>query len=215
VNWVFGTIAVTLGILLLWGLVAPRSQWLILRSWAVADPHANEPGGAAYGFIRLGSAIGVLGLALVGIIGATAMVGGPVRVAPGPTQAEIIWGSPAPKLLNRVFVSASAPPAGLAEMPILGYQTFDNGIDDYVLELQPYTRLGDPAPPGILGSEPDDGTSAIGSSNLLVNRARWSSSRPRRRCRSPCTTACRTPPTGRRSTTSPAAIPPTRSPGRC
>jgi hypothetical protein len=166
---VFGTIAVTLGVLLIWGLVAPRGQWRILRAWSVADPHRNEPGGAVFGWIRLSAAVGVIGLAVVGIVGASAVVASLPKPPRPPTPVQIMWGSPVPHLLNRVSLNLGAPPAGLAEMPVLGYQTLDDGIPNYVLELRPYTLLGDPEPPGIEGTEPEKDSSAIGVSNLLVH----------------------------------------------
>lgn len=166
----FGIVAVTLGILLVWGLVSPRSQWRVLRSWAASDPHRNEPGGAAYGFLRLGSAVGVIGLAIVGVVGASSMVVANLpRDTPRVSPVEIMWGAPPPLLLNRVFVTVSTPPEGLVEMPVLGYQTFDEGIDAYLLDLRHYALLGDSDPAGLIGSDPEEGSSAIGSSNLLVN----------------------------------------------
>jgi hypothetical protein len=168
-EWVFGTITVTLGVLLIWGLVAPRGQWRVLRAWSVADPRRDEPGGAVFGWIRLSAGIGVIGLAVVGIVGASSVVASLPKPPPPPTPVQIMWGSPAPHLLNRVSLNLGAAPAGLAEMPVLGYQSFDDGIPNYVLELRPYTLLGDPAPSGIEGAEPGKDTSAIGVSNLLVH----------------------------------------------
>ncbi len=168
-GWVFGTIAVTLGILAVWGLLSPRSQWRVLHSWAAADPHRSEPGGAAYAFLRLGSALGVLGLGVVGVMAAVAaMQNLPDPPAP-PSAVERMWGKPVPQLLNRVFLNTATPPEGLAEAPVLGYQTFDDGIDNYLLDIPRYTRLGDPEPPGLIGTDPVEGTSALGSSNLLLH----------------------------------------------
>lgn len=168
-GWFFGIVAVTLGLVLAWGLVSPRSQWRVLRAWSVADRHRDEPGGIAYGFVRLFSALGIAGLAAVGLVGASTIIGGPVRQAAPPTVAEQVWGSPAPLLLNRVTVGATEAPADLLSAPVLAYRTFDEGIDSYLLQAVPYSLLGDQDVPGLLGEVPEEGTSAIGASNLLIN----------------------------------------------
>lgn len=167
-SWVFGAMAAVLGGLLVWGLLAPRSQWRVLRGWSVADPHASEPGGIAYALTRLISGIGVVALVVVGVLAAAPAVV-PPRSMPAPSLVERLWGAPEPRLLNRVFISLAVPPDGLVEVPVLGYQTFDDGIPDYLLELRAFTLLGDAAPEGLIGAEPDEGTSALGSSNLLVH----------------------------------------------
>lgn len=168
-GWVFGTISVTLAVLLVWGMLAPRSQWRVLRAWSVADPHDHEPGGAVYGWLRLASAVGVVGLAIVGVVAAGTAVANLPKPPPPLSPLRIMWGSPTPQLLDRISVSLPVAPAGLVGIPILGYQDFDDGIPAYLLDLREFTMLGDPAPAGITGSEPDEGSSAIGSSNLLVH----------------------------------------------
>lgn len=167
--WVFGTLTFTLALLFVWGLVSPRSQWRVLRGWSVSDTHRNEPGGATYGMLRLGSAVGVIGLATVAIVAVTSAVANlpdPPRAKPA---VEQMWGDPAPQLVNRIPRNLPSPPVGLVEVPVLGYQTFDDGIPDYLLEMREFSLLGDAAPAGILGAEPEEGTSAIGSSNLLLH----------------------------------------------
>jgi hypothetical protein len=169
VGWVFGTISVTLAVLLVWGLLAPRSQWRTLRAWSVADPHDHEPGGAVYGWLRLASAVGVVGLGVVGVVAAGTAVANMPKPPPPLSALQIMWGSPAPQLLDRVSANLAEPPADLVEIPILGYQDFDNGIPSYLLDLRKFTMLGDPDPAGMTGVEPEEGTSAIGASNLLVH----------------------------------------------
>lgn len=168
-GWVFGTIATALAVLLVWGMFAPRSQWRVLRAWSVADPHDREPGRAVYGWIRLVSAIGVAGLAAVGVVGASTVMANRPQPPPPLSPLRVMWGAPAPQLLERVSSNLAEAPAGLVEVPILGYQRFDDGIPAYVLDLREFTMLGDPDPAGIAGSEPEEGTSAIGSSNVLVH----------------------------------------------
>jgi hypothetical protein len=171
VSWVFGVVAVTLGIFLLWGLLAPRSQWRVLSSWSVADPHRDEPGGAAYGMRRLFSGLGVLGLGVVVFVASTSYFESlPGPPAP-PTQLEAMWGSPTPRIVDRIFTPVGAGPTDLVEMPVLGYQEFDEeaGPPTYVGGLQPFTLLGVLDPPGYIGTIPAVGFAAIDSADLLVH----------------------------------------------
>lgn len=171
-TWIFGVLAVSLGVYLLWGLVAPRSQWRALAAWSVSNPHANEPGGSAYGWRRLLSGVGVLGLALVGVFAAT-----PGLLAALPQEERVVsplnamWGTPDPQLVNRAVYGSSAPPAGLVEFPVLGYQDLDelDELPPYLLELTEYALLGDTTPPGYIGSAPAVGFSGVGPADLVVN----------------------------------------------
>jgi len=168
VGLVFGTIAATLAVLLVWGLVSPRSQWRVLRSWSVDDVHRYEPGGTAVGLTRLASGVGLAGLAAVGLVGAGSIVAGLPKPPPLPSAVEEMWGAPPPHLLNRVFFASSQPRGDLLDVPVLGYQTFDEGIPNYLLDVPAFSRLGNEDVPGLIGDEPDLGTSAIGQANLLV-----------------------------------------------
>jgi hypothetical protein len=169
VGWVFGTTAATLAVLLVWGLVSPRTQWRVLRSWSVDDAQRYEPGGTAVGLLRLASGIGLVGLAAVGIVGASTIVAGLPKPPPPVDAIEEMWGAPPPLLLNRVFFSAQEAPGDLLGVPLLGYQSFDDGVPRYLLDVPHFTRLGVADVPGLIGREPDEGTSAIGQSNILVH----------------------------------------------
>lgn len=171
-TWVFGVIAASLGIYFLWGLVAPRSQWRVLSAWSVSNPYANEPGGASYGWRRLLSGLGVLGLGVVAVLGATpgllAALPKDERVVP---PVQMMWGAPAPQLVNRAIYGSATPPPGLVEFPALGYQDLDDldELPPYLLELTEYTLLGDATPPGFIGSAPAEGFSGVGPADLVVN----------------------------------------------
>jgi hypothetical protein len=169
VSWVFGAVAVTLGALFLWGLVAPRTQWRALVGWSVSDPNANEPGGAAYLVRRVLSAVGLVGLLVVGLGAA-----GPVLAlfpsdAPPIPPVRAMWGTPEPQIVNRVFAASAAPSGTLSEMPVIGYQDLGDELPDYLIDLTPFTLLGNADPPGYLGSNPDPGVLAVGSADLVVN----------------------------------------------
>jgi hypothetical protein len=70
-NWglvLFFGIAAIAAVLALWAVVAPRSQWRAMQSWAFRNPEANEPSDAAYALTRLGGVV-VLVLLGVGVVG--------------------------------------------------------------------------------------------------------------------------------------------------
>jgi hypothetical protein len=81
-----------------------------------------------------------------------------------------MWGAPAPHYVERVFQTYSEPVAGLAPMPLLAYQAFEEGIDkpDYFLRLDRFSLLGEDDIPGYIGVPPDQGFSAIGFADLVV-----------------------------------------------
>lgn len=167
-SWVFGTIALTMGIVFLWGALAPRSQWRALSGWSVSDAHAHEPGGAAYGIRRLVSAVGVVGLTSVLLVTTSSIMVSP-RSMPPPTDIQVMWGSPEPQLVDRVFHNLAQPPVGLVEVAVLGYQTIDEDAPEYFLRLRPFSLLGSDRVPGYIGADPDEGFSAIGSADIVVH----------------------------------------------
>jgi hypothetical protein len=158
-----------MGVVFLWGVFAPRSQWRALSGWSVSDPHVNEPGGAAYFARRLLSGMGLIGLATVMFLTSTAGMS-PIRSAPPLDDIERMWGSPPPEFVERVFLTFSEPPAGPVEMPLLAYQAFEEGVDkpDYFLRLDRFRLLGESDIPGLIGQPPDEGFSAIGFADLVV-----------------------------------------------
>lgn len=171
-SWIFGVIAASLGIFFLWGLLAPRSQWHVLSAWSVTNAYAHEPGGASYGWRRLLSGVGVLGIGIVAVLGAA-----PGLLASLPREQRVIppvqqmWGAPDPQMVDRSVYGSSAAPDGLVEFPVLGYQNLDE-LDDipaYILDLKKFTLLGDATPRGYIGSTPAEGFSGVGPADLIVN----------------------------------------------
>lgn len=167
-SWVFGALAVTLGFVLLWGVVAPRSQWHALAAWSVADHHRNEPGGAAYGMRRLMSGLGALGLlAVVGLTSAAAFADQPSDPPP-PSLVSQLWGRPDPDVVNRMVVGLAVPPAGLVEVPVLAYEDVSDDLPEYYDRLDYFTLLGKDDPPGYVGKLPDVGNGALDFADLIV-----------------------------------------------
>lgn len=168
-SWVFGSLAVLLGIVLLWGTVAPRSQWRVLAGWSTPHPYADEPSGAAYAVRRIVSAAGVVGVIAVLAAGSSALLPREAGNALPLPLVEQMWGTPPPRLVDRVITPIAAPPPGLVEFPVLGYQDLTDGVPDYLRDLRPFTLLGDAAVPGYIGEEVDEGTTATGTADLIVH----------------------------------------------
>ena len=168
-SWVIEALAVTLGIVFLWGLFAPRSQWRTLSAWLVSNPGAHEPGGAAYGWRRFLSGVGVLGLLIVAGSAYSADLARQPRPGPPETAVEQMWGSPTPSLVDRAITPITAAPAEFVEEPLLGFQGFDDGHPEYLRALPVFTILGDANMPGYVGSPGDRSVSPIGASNLVIN----------------------------------------------
>jgi hypothetical protein len=166
----FGILAFSLGIVLVWGVFAPRSQWRALAAWSVSDPHVNEPGGAAYGWRRFMSALGALALGAIVVVSSTAGLLDVRRAMPEPGAIQTMWGSPEPDIVNRVVKPAAVAPAGLVEFPVIDYQEFgEEGLPDYLAALDYYQYLGQDAPLGYIGGIPDVGYSGVDRADLVVH----------------------------------------------
>ena len=171
-NWVFGGVAVTLGVVFLWGLLAPRSQWRVLASWSVADPHRNEPGGGAYGARRMLAALGLAGVvAVFAVASSPALLAQLPKDSPRIPPVQTMWGSPTPQLVDRVVSAQGTPPEGLVGQQVLGYQDLDDEdeLPAYLLALRPFTLLGKADIPGYIGSPAPEGFAAIGSASIVVH----------------------------------------------
>ena len=171
-TWVFGVIAVSLGVYFLWGLLAPRSQWHVLSAWSVSNPHAHEPGGASYGWRRLLSGVGVLGLGAVAVLSSAPDLVAALPQETRPVSAvQVMWGAPDPQIVNRSVSGSATVPTGLVEVRIDGYQDLDelDELPPYLLGLRTFRMLGDESPRGYIGVTPADGFSGIGPADLVVH----------------------------------------------
>lgn len=162
-------IAITLTALCVWGLVAPRSQWWALVGWSVTDPHADEPGAASYGVRRLIFGAGVATILVIGGLTVANYVRDLPTPPPPPSAVQVMWGSPDPRVVDRAITPVAAPPAGLTEIAILGYQSLDSGPPAYLSRLRVFTMLGDTAPPGYIGTVAPAGTTAVDNARLLIS----------------------------------------------
>lgn len=171
-NPVLISFAGVLGLVFLWGLISPRSQWYALVGWTRSNPRETEPGSVAYGVSRF---VSLLGLLALGIIGASAFAGtldlsprGPGRAT---TVEEQVWGQPRSFVVDRVFTPGAAPPEGLVEQQIDGYQTVDpeSTSPEYLWEMGKVRSAGLAAQPGFLGVEPVEGIVALDTADLVVH----------------------------------------------
>ncbi|MDO7881268.1 hypothetical protein [Antiquaquibacter soli] len=168
-GWVFGIVAFSLGLLFLWGLVAPRGQWRSLVGWSVADEHDAEPGGTAYGVRRLVSGLALVSLlAVVGVSASSAIARTPTQERPE-TPLQAMWGTVAPTVVNRIVTSAPGAPPGLVEIPVAAYQDFEDDIPGYVTRLREFELLGDADPNGLVGDLPPVGNGALDFADIVIN----------------------------------------------
>ncbi|MGV8895408.1 MAG: fumarate hydratase [Rhodoglobus sp.] len=135
----------------------------------MSNPGANEPGGAAYGWRRLLSGLGVLALLIVAGSAYSANLARQPRPGLPPTALEQMWGSPTPHLVDRVVDPLTTPPEGLVEEAPLGFQNLDDARPAYLRLLPKFSMLGDTRVPGYIGSAARSDVSATGSASLVVN----------------------------------------------
>lgn len=165
----FGVLAVLLTVFLLWTLFAPRGQWRALVGWSVGDIHRDEPSGTAYALRRLGAGIGLLGIVTVAALSAAPTLVSSQEQAPEKSAIELMWGDVRPDVVNRIITPVGTAPAGLVEMPILGYQSFEEETPSYVAQLDDFRLLGRITPPGYVGELPPIGNGALDFADLVVN----------------------------------------------
>lgn len=168
-TWYLIAVAAVLGALLLWGLVAPRSQWRVLVGWSTSDPDAAEPGNGVQGIRRVICAIGLAGvLVVIGVQGWRVLDARPSPVA-APTAVEEMWGSPTPRLVDRLIAPRSTVPDGLVEGRIGGVELLTKGSPPaYLVGLPRFDLLGEGQPAGLIGRVPPKGFSGYGQADVLI-----------------------------------------------
>ena len=171
-NTVVGVVAVATTLLLLWGLLAPRANWSSLVAWSTSDARAAEPGWTSYLVRRLLFGFGLLGLLGLGTAVLITWLLNPPLYADPPTPVQQMWGKTPPVVVDRVISPLAEPPAGITEMPVLGYQEVkdDERPGDYLRHLEPFELLGgEREMPGLIGQDPGEGYSAMDTAELIIN----------------------------------------------
>lgn len=161
-----------LTILTFWGFLAPRSQWRMLTGWSHREATGGEPGAVIVGIHRLAAGIALVGLALAGMnmvggfFGSTTQAG--TRVITDPVR--VLWGSPDPAVVNRVFVPVNIAPTGLVRESALRFQAVSakDRNPDYLFSLPVYSRPLATATDGYLGADPTVGLSALDTADIVV-----------------------------------------------
>lgn len=64
-NFLTAALLVGLGILTLWGVISPRSEWRTLVGWSRRDAYLGEPGPATAGLVRVVSVVALAALVIV------------------------------------------------------------------------------------------------------------------------------------------------------
>ncbi|GAB3139493.1 hypothetical protein [Marisediminicola antarctica] len=163
-----------LGLFFFWGLVSPRSQWHVLVGWTRADPRSSEPGSAAYATTRFVSLLGLLSVLAIAVswgVGVISFDEDGDEAVRQPSVAERVWGSPRPYIVDRVFTPLAAPPEGLVEQQVTGYQRV-RGYErspNYLFAAGKIRAAGLATEPGFLGVVPLPGTVALGMADLVVH----------------------------------------------
>ncbi|MEV8254706.1 fumarate hydratase [Rhodoglobus sp. NPDC076762] len=170
-GWVWWLLAVPLGVAVVWAIFAPRNQWRSLFSWSVANAHSSEPGGAAYAYRQIIAAV-ALGLALLMVAFAfISQASRTPQALPEASSIESTWGSPLPLLVYRTFQTATAPDPTLVEVPIDSYLPVNDEerAPLYLLDLEPFSRLGTTNIPGYIGTEPEETDSTISRADVVIH----------------------------------------------
>ncbi len=173
VNTPILVVLVSLGIIFLWGFLSPRTQWRVLISWSYRDPYLHEPTGFAYALYRVIAIIGIASMVMSGVlVNQVQHQSEPVPPVP-PTTAELLWGSPAPVVVNRVFVPLAEPPVGLVDQPILGYQDMTGRTRQppYLFSLATFGMPEATKENGFIGTDPRVGLVALDLAELVVRVA--------------------------------------------
>ncbi len=170
VTVLLNVLLVSLGIVLLWGFLAPRSMWRAFSSWSYRDPHLNEPTGIGYGLYRVVSVIGIVTMVVSGVLVSKVQEGSQPPPPKPATTAELLWGSPEPVVVNRVIVPVNTAPAGLVNQPILGFQdmTGKTRQPSYLFSLAHFDIPEAIPANGYIGGKPNVGLVALDTAELVV-----------------------------------------------
>jgi hypothetical protein len=118
---------------------------------------------------RVVSGVGILVLVIAGASIYGQHFDLPTRSPTGPLNQ--MWGMPAPKVVNRVFVPATSAPTNLVSQKVLGYQPTDGTTrnPNYLFSLATLKVKGANNGIGYVGWAPAKGMLALDSANLVVH----------------------------------------------
>jgi hypothetical protein len=171
VDWLWWFLAVPLGAAALWAIFAPRNLWRSLFSGSVTNVHSSEPGGVAYTYRQAIAAIALMAALLTIVLAAMSSAAREPVEPPRPSEIEQTWGTPDPLLVYRTFQPSRSIDETLVDVPIDGYLPVNDEARAplYLLNLEPFSRLGTSNIPGYIGNEPIETDSIIGGADVVVN----------------------------------------------
>ena len=167
----FTIVAASLGILFLWGLIAPRGMWTVLIAWSYRDAYGHQPSGAVFALYRLIAAFGLASIMLTTVIVWVQESEAEAHPPAASSSIDRTWGSPRPQVVNRIVVPLASPPVGLVDQPILGFQRMDGfrRQPPYLFDLPHFALKGADDANGYVGRDPSTGLTALDSANLVVH----------------------------------------------
>lgn len=160
-------LAAGLAIITVWGFVSPRGQWRVLAGWSRRDPYGSEPGPVAVTVYRIVAGAAIVGLAIGTWSLYVANQPDPLRPVGKVSGLSVLWGLPAPVVVNRTIAPLDTPPSGLMAVPLLRYQAVTGAERDpgYLFSYRHYPTITDP---GFVGEQPPAGLTALDTANLVV-----------------------------------------------
>lgn len=166
-------VLVSLGLVFLWGLFAPRSQWRVLASWSYRDEYRDEPTRFSFLLYQIIAVIGIASMVVSGVLVYRVQLANE-PVPPSPlTTAQELWGNPVPVVVNRVVTSVDSVPSNLVDQPILAYQKMSGKTRQppYLFGLKLFSMWQATDDNGLVGADPGPGFTALDTANLVVEVA--------------------------------------------
>ena len=122
---------------------------------------------------RVIAVIGIASMVVSGVLVAQVRWGNNPKPEETPTAAEMMWGAPAPVVVNRVVLAEKAPVPGLVNQPILGYQEVvgQTRQPPYLFGLKTFTMPDAVTDNGFIGTDPSVGLVALDTARLVVRVA--------------------------------------------
>lgn len=161
---------VVLGVLFVWGVLAPRSQWRLLLSWTYREPQTDAPSGWAFGLQRVIAALGIAGLLAGGGLAWQRHLDSLPEAPPPPNPIAQMWGDSATVVVNRVITASDHVPKGLVRVDPSAYHAMD-GQRRQPAYLFSMPTLGVPHGEdagGLVGEEPSAGLVGLDTASVVV-----------------------------------------------
>lgn len=167
--WAVAFVAV-LGVIFVWGLFAPRSQWRLLLSWTYREPQTDAPSGWAFGLQRVIAGLGIAGLLAGGGLAWQRYVDALPDPPPPPNPIVQMWGDADTLVVNRVIAPVTTAPKGLVRVDPSAYHAMDGQRrqPSYLFSMRTLgVPHGDDAG-GLVGEAPPVGLVGLDTARVVV-----------------------------------------------